>query len=178
VRSWEDALERGERRQLLWHPERSVQEIAIAALDHPVYAGAFRRIGARVVSYEEALAQYERRGVGVLVVSPRADWFPRVEVPPEGREEFVALLLLAAEDGEGAAAAQPASTSRRGRRYGRVSVFEANRVAGVYVSDPAEYDARDDGGAYAVHKLYVEGREPGTALLSRSMVGHLLSAIR
>jgi hypothetical protein len=101
VSSWEKALDRGERRQLLrLHPERSLQEIAVAVLDHPMYAQAFRRTGARVVSYEEALAQYERRGAGVLVVPPRADWFPRVEVPPRGREEFVALLLLAAEDTE------------------------------------------------------------------------------
>jgi hypothetical protein len=75
-------------------------------------------------------------------------------------------------------AAQPAPMSARGRRTKRVSVYEANVAARIYVQDRASYDAREDGGAYAVHTLYIEDREPSSALLSRPMVGHLLHAIR
>jgi hypothetical protein len=75
-------------------------------------------------------------------------------------------------------AAQRAPMSARGRRTKRVSVYEANVAARIYVQDRASYDAREDGGAYAVHTLYIADREPSSALLSRPMVGHLLHAIR
>ena len=61
---------------------------------------------------------------------------------------------------------------------GRRSRIEATKAAVVYAEDPAGFDARRDGGAYAVHELYIKGREPTTALLSRSMIGHLIDAIR
>jgi hypothetical protein len=86
-----------------------------------------------------------------------------------------ALFVLGLDAAPPAAAA---STSKRGRRKGSVSVLEANRAAAIYAEDPGEYDNRDDGGAYAVHALYIEDREPGPSLLSRPMVGHLIRAIR
>jgi hypothetical protein len=55
---------------------------------------------------------------------------------------------------------------------------EAKKAAAIYLENPDEFDARDDDGAYAVHKLYAEDREHVPVLLSRPMVGHLLTAIR
>jgi hypothetical protein len=72
----------------------------------------------------------------------------------------------------------PTRKSKRGRRDVAVSVIEATKAAKIYVEDPEEFDARDDGGAYAVHKLYVEDRDAAPLLLSRPMVGHLIAAIR
>jgi hypothetical protein len=70
------------------------------------------------------------------------------------------------------------SRSHRGRRKGEVSIFEASLAAKIYIQDRAEYDARNDSGAYAVHKLYSAERKFGSTRLSRPMVGHLLVAIR
>jgi hypothetical protein len=101
------------------------------------------------------------------------------------QEEFARLLwprvfrvLGITEDTPAGEPAAAISISRRGRQKGKVSIYEANLAAGIYVRDRAEYDAREDGGAYAVHKLYIEDREPGPTLLSRPMIGHLLAAMR
>lgn len=77
-------------------------------------------------------------------------------------------------------AEEPTSTrkSMRGRGLGKVSVMEANKAAAIYVANAAEFDVREDGGAYAVHKLYSEDREAAPLLLKRPMVGHLITAIR
>jgi hypothetical protein len=114
-------------------------------------------------------------------VDERIGWLAQsfLHQPPEMREELDEerrrLVVEALREGA-LSPAQPAS--KRGRQKGKVSIYEANLAAEIYVADRAEYDARDDGGAYAVHKLYSEGRELGPALLSRPMVGHLLDAMR
>jgi hypothetical protein len=64
---------------------------------------------------------------------------------------------------------------RRGRGLGEVSEREANKAADIYLRNRRNYRKTSDGGAYAVHKLYLDATEdPG---LSRPMVGHLLRAI-
>ena len=87
------------------------------------------------------------------------------------------LVLAALIDDVVKLPSTPKQRSHRGRRDKSVSVLEANQAAAIYWEDPAEYDDREDGGAYAVHTLYIDDRD-GPALLSRTMVGHLIRAIR
>jgi hypothetical protein len=102
---------------------------------------------------------------------------PPQEMREKLDEERRRLVVEAHREGS-PSPAQSASTSRRGRRHKSVSILQANLVAAVYFADPAEYDDHDDRGAYAVHKTYSDERDPGPAVLSRPMVGHLLDAIR
>jgi hypothetical protein len=174
VSSWEDALAREDRRQLFSRqPARSLQEVAIAALDHPKYAEAFGRLGARVVTYEEAAADHGRL-VGVVQAAPLVEQFPRVEVPRARWENFVALLLLAVDD-EPRAVVVPAPTSKRGagRAEGEVLEHEANRAARIFMRDrhqsPYEVWARYN------PKKVLQADNPD--LLSKNMVAHLVAAL-
>jgi hypothetical protein len=103
-----------------------------------------------------------------------------VYVPPEHERwvyRRVAEHFGYAEDDEGREGGRP-STSKRGRREKAVSDDEAAAAAAIYVADSALYDAKNDGGAYAVHELYTRGRARTADVLSRPMVGHLIRAIK
>jgi hypothetical protein len=130
----------------------------LRALAHPVLGAELHALGVRDLT-----------GFGI----DNAE----VDFPPE-HESYIRERIAAALGDDAGPPAWTVSTSKRGRREGKVSIYEANLAAAIYVKDRAEFDARNDGGAYAVHKLYSEDREPSSTLLSRPMVGHLLNAIR
>jgi hypothetical protein len=171
--AWSDWLTPEQTRQLLGRYPGSLDEIAIAAMGKPRFAGEFARL-ARVESYED-----HRRGLeaGIVTASWPPEKFPRLFVKSAREHAFATLVVAAMLDAEDSFP-RAAPTSKRGRRTKPVSVLEANRAAEIYMKDTAEYDSREDGGAYAVHALYTEDRDLGPLLLSRPMVGHLIRAIR
>ena len=117
----------------------------------------------------------ELRALGASIAGATV-WVPRRR---EARaREILARALEDEQPVDADEEPRAARKSNRGRREGKVSVIEANKAAAIYLGDPHAFDARDDGGAYAVHKLYNEDREPFPLLLSRPMVGHLITAIR
>ena len=148
-----------------------------------------------IAAAEDAALAVPGFGEEILRVDTEIGWLTQLLAPPPGKREqldeerrrlVVEALGLSSATPPGAAelefparGEQPTSTPRstRGRREKAVSELEANSAAAIYADDPAKYDACDDGGAYAVHRLYVEDRD-GPALLSRPMVAHLLRAIR
>jgi hypothetical protein len=134
-----------------------------------------------IAKAEEKALEVPGFGEEIRRVDTELGWLSQSLHPPAAKREELEeerRRLVVEALTESAPSEQPASTSKRGRQKGQVSIYEANLAAGIYVRDRADYDARDDGGAYAVHKLYSEDRDPGPTLLSRPMIGHLLVAIR
>ena len=162
---WSDELTPEERRVLRGRFPH-LDDAAAAVIKDPRYAKECEQLGVSV----KKPARTDARGRRVP---------PGIHGPQGVEADFVLLVREALlENDEPTVTRQPGRRSGRGRRKGKVSIYEANLAAEIYVKDRAEYDSRDDGGAYAIHKLYSEDREPAAALLSRPMIGHLLTAIR
>jgi hypothetical protein len=157
-------------------------------LDPAAVAYLVKRYGGTREAALEAmqLSEYAQEFAALGVeLETDADGHPYPRLRTRGVEQSFWKLVEAAvgpaaQDFEPPAtlASKRPSRSPRGRREGKVSIYEANLAAEIYVRNRDEYDARDDGGAYAVHALYIEDRELSPTLLSRPMVGHLLVAIR
>ena len=195
LRRWWDGLPLETIRAMqIRHPGKSLDEIAVWAIRRPGYDELFASLAQEL---EDRLGDRYRYWKWIIE-RPRVG--PRLHLPPfEFERAFQKLVVASAlEPAEAvdqspgapeeasringsevglASGPLPAKVSRRGRRNSSVSVLEANVAAEFYIADPAEYDDRDDGGAYAVHKLYAEDRD-GAFVLSRTMVGHLIVAIR
>ena len=98
VRFWSTGLDPEKIRQLHdRYPELTREQIAIEAMQHPIYKEDFAQLGARVVEYDPGWNNPDSpiigSGTGAFDASP--DDYPQVEFPADAIEVFQALVAAA-----------------------------------------------------------------------------------
>lgn len=102
--SWSGWLSSDEIRQLRdRNPGRTLDQIAMDAMQNPWYAREFARLGAWIETWEDQQRALEVRGL----IRPVYKWgvFPRLIVPEHSEQEFARLVV--------AAMLEPAAKARR-----------------------------------------------------------------